>query len=468
MGESRHAVRFPRARVYRALLVPLIALSICTGGLLVLRADSRPVRYVINVPGDRLPAQLSEAVEQSGGRLVRRLPQIGVAIALSSNPGFVRALATMPGLTIESVGRVAVDQIPPTISGNALDGPTAADDLYNSGKLWGVNRVRADLAWSAGFTGSHRTVVAVIDSGIAWNHPDLQPNVVFATCITSSPPCIPYPWFSDHGTHVAGTIAGAFGGGSVIGVGPHLALASYNIFEFIPDCGFCSYVDSRWAAMMDAARRGSAVINVSLGHTRMLGGRGSNDVAAHIAAEKKVANYVSRANTVTISSAGNSSLNLVGPIVHLPGDIPALVNVAATIIRPLPVYPQAGAFDAPAFYSNFGAPITIGAPGGDLGPDDPGTADPIEYMVISTGVSPDSDCALTASCPVFYDWKIGTSMAAAHVTGTAGLIRDANPSLTARQVTALLKRTADKSGSRQLFGHGVVDAFAALQTAVKP
>ena len=466
MAESHHTVRFPRAPIYR-LLVPVIALSIGTGVLPVLRADSRPVRYVINVPGQGLPAELSEAVAQSGGRLVRPLPQIGVAIAVSSNPGFARALATVPGLTIESVGRVAVDQAPSTISGNAVDGPTAADDLYNSGQLWGVNRVRADLAWSAGFTGSHRTVVAVIDSGIAWNHPDLKPNVVFATCITSSSPCIAYPWFSDHGTHVAGTIAGAFGGGSVIGVGPHLALASYNIFEFIPDCGFCSYVDSRWAAMTDAARRGFAVINVSLGHTRMLGGRGSNDVAAHIAAEKKVANYVSRANTVMISSAGNSNLNLAGPIVHLPGDIPALVNVAATVIRPLPVYPQAGVFDAPAFYSNFGAPITIGAPGGDLGPDDPGTADPIQYTVLSTGVSPDSDCALTASCPVFYDWKFGTSMAAAHVAGTAGLIRDANPSLTARQVTALLKRTADKSGSRQLFGHGVVDAFAALQSAVK-
>ena len=110
--------------------------------------------------------------------------------------------------------------------------------------------------------------------------------------------------------------------------------------------------------MLDAARRGFAVINVSLGQTHMLGGRGSNDVAALIAAEKKVANYVARANTVTISSAGNSSLNLTGPIVHLPGDVPPLVNVAAAGIRPLPFYPQAGAFDVRAFYSNYGAPIT--------------------------------------------------------------------------------------------------------------
>jgi len=126
-----------------------------------------------------------------------------------------------------------------------LDGPTIADDLYNTGKLWGVNRVPADLVWSVGFPGSHRTVVAVIDTGIAWNHPDLRSNVVFATCLTSAPSCITYPSLSDHGTHVAGTIAAAFGGGAVIGVGPNLALASYNVFEDVPDCGICTYADSR-------------------------------------------------------------------------------------------------------------------------------------------------------------------------------------------------------------------------------
>jgi len=42
--------------------------------------------------------------------------------------------------------------------------------------------------------------------------------------------------------------------GAAIGVGPSLALASYNVFEDVPDCGLCTYSDSRWAAMLDAAR----------------------------------------------------------------------------------------------------------------------------------------------------------------------------------------------------------------------
>jgi subtilisin family serine protease len=71
--------------------------------------------------------------------------------------------------------------------------------------------VRADAAWPT-TTGSHRTVVAVIDSAIALDHPDLAPNVVFATCITVEPGCDLYPVMA-HATRVAGVIAAAFGGG---------------------------------------------------------------------------------------------------------------------------------------------------------------------------------------------------------------------------------------------------------------
>ena len=79
---------------------------------------------------------------------------------------------------------------------------------------------------------------------------------------------------------------------------------------------------------------------------------------------------MNRAGTLIVAAAGNSSFNLAGPIVHLPGDIQGIVNVGATGIRPLPRYPQAGAYDVVAFYSNYGAPVTLSAPGGDTGPDD--------------------------------------------------------------------------------------------------
>jgi subtilisin family serine protease len=435
--------------------------------ILAASRPARPVRYVINVSTQRL-SQVSDAIARAGGKVVRRLPQIGVAIAISADPDFVSALSAADDVSIDSIGRVTADTVAVSagVSDAVTAAPTIADEFFNSGKLWGITRVRANLAWNAGFTGSHRTVVAVIDTGIAWNHPDLQPNVVFATCYASAP-CVPYPSWSDHGTHVAGTIAAAFGGGAAVGVGPNLGLASYNVFEELPECGLCAFADSRWAAMIDAARRGFRVINVSLGQTRFFGGRNSSDVAAAVMAERKVARYLSQQDAVVIGSAGNGSLNLNGPAVHLPGDASPVVNVGAVAIRPLPIYPQQGALDVPAFYSNYGAPLTLVAPGGDTGPVEVGIADPLDYMVISTAVQPDPDCALTASCPVFYDWKVGTSMAAAHVAGVAGLVRDADPQASVAQIISLLKRTADRSGRRQLYGHGVADAFAALHHATR-
>jgi subtilisin family serine protease len=433
-------------------------------------AKVRPSRYVIGLSDNAIPAGLSRDIENAGGRLVRRLPAVGLAIAVSAEANFPSLLSERSSVEIAFVGRVPVAKLAATVTGKQVYGPTTADEFYRSGQLWGVSRVRAESAWDSGFAGSHRTVVAVIDTGIAWNHPDLSPNVVFAACDTAAPSCLAYPSLSGHGTHVAGTIAAAFGGGGAVGVGPRLGLASYNIFEEIPDCGVCSYTDSRWATMIDAAARGFSVINLSLGHTVVLGGKGSTAVSAAIAAERRVAAYVNRAGTLIVAAAGNSSFNLAGPIVHVPGDIQGIVNVGATGIRPLPRYPQSDAYDVLGFYSNYGAPVTLSAPGGDTGPDDccgDNQVDPTEYLILSTAVYPGHPCSADASCPVGYEWKAGTSMAAAHVAGVVGLMRDANPTLSPRQVTAILKRTAMRVGARQQFGHGIIDASESVRAAVR-
>ncbi len=51
------------------------------------------------------------------------------------------------------------------------------DDLFEA--QWPLRRVKADKAWELGATGSHNTVVAVIDTGVAENHPDLAPMVTY-------------------------------------------------------------------------------------------------------------------------------------------------------------------------------------------------------------------------------------------------------------------------------------------------
>lgn len=432
-----------------------------------------PERYVLVYNGNNVPAGAKQAIEAAGGQLVKTLPQVGVAVAVSSNLDFAAAVAE--GGSVQAVGLAAVTTVPDADLAEpaALEAPTEADTAFRQGLLWGINRVKAPQAWAAGHTGSHETVVAVIDTGIATNHPDLKDNIVHTDCFVSTGSkatgaCTPYPSLHDHGTHVAGTVAAAFGGGDVVGVGPNLGLAGYNTFEPITGCGVCTYSDTRWEAMMDAADRGFDVINMSLGRLQRKGGQGTNELNAFIQAENRVADYVLKAGTTIVASAGNSNVDLNGLYYNTPGGIPGIVNVGATGIRPEPRYPQPGAYDVRAFFSNYGAQVDIAAPGGDCGlPDSCNptkrAANYREYLIYSSTVTANAVCAATESCPVGYGYKGGTSMASPHVAGVAGLIRDANPDMSPRQVVSLLKRSAENLGDRQAFGHGMVNAEGALQ-----
>jgi lantibiotic leader peptide-processing serine protease len=448
------------------LLVTLILIFVPSTNVTAEQGES--IRWVINYNGSSIPGNALANIEAAGGQLVRSLPQVGIAVAVSDNPNFA---STMKGMArVHSVGEVPamsvpeVAVIPAELTPDAVPDPPAA--LWDW--LWGIARVNAPAAWDAGITGSHDTVVAVIDTGIASNHPDVGPNLVFNACIVSTGDhttgaCTPYPSLSFHGTHVAGTVAANFGGG-VVGVGPDLGLANYNVFEFFPGVGVRASFDSVWAAMIDAADQDFDVINMSLGAIGDF--RGPDGSAPFFTATQRVANYVNQQGTFIVASAGNANLDLNGPLFNIPGGAPGIANIGATGIRPEPVYPQPGAFDVRAYYSNYGAAITVVAPGGDCGlPDscDPATRPPnfLSYTILSASVTPNAACAATESCPVGYAFAIGTSMAAPHVSGVAGLMRDQNPNLSPYQMEAILKLTAENLGDQQQFGHGMVNAHAA-------
>ena len=451
----------------------------CAGALLLgFASQADAARYIVLYKANAVPADVAKRAASAGGSIVGRIDRLGIAVAESDSENFAVLMAS--DSRVHSVGIEPAFSVPDHSAAEfPADGPTAADDLYNGGLVWGVQRVHAPDAWDAGVTGSKDTTVAVIDTGIAWNHPDLAPNVTFQACFTSlgawegpwapGAACNPYPSLSDHGTHVAGTVAAAFGGGRVVGVGPDLALAGYNTFENIPGCGVCSYSSSRWLAMLDAAERGFQVINMSLGSLGAYGGgKGTNELATFVAADNRVANAVIKAGTTIVASAGNAGLDLNGVYINLPGGLPGVVNVGATGIQPNPRYEPGVSFDIRAFYSNFGASVDVSAPGGDcgqIGICDPATrpANWFEYLVLSSIVAPNPVCAQTASCPVGYGWKGGTSMASPHAAGVTALIRDQNPGLTASQAATELKRTVERIGNRQEFGLGLVDARAAIE-----
>lgn len=436
-------------------------------------------RYIVLYKQHALPKNVDAVVQQAGGRIAARIPHLGIAIAESQRPDFEALMSSAKG--VHSVGIDPAYSLPEyTAAPDAIfeapasDVPDPPSLYFELGWLWGIERVNAPAAWAAGVTGSHDTVIAVIDTGIAWNHPDLASNIVQVACFTSAGsqegfvtdgPCNPYPTDSDHGTHVAGTIAANFGG-RLVGVGPTLGLAGYNTFEMIPGVGLRSYTSSRWLAQLDAAERGYQVINMSLGALGAYGGGNSSGLATFVAADARVQREVIRAGTTIVASGGNDNLDLNGVYVNIPGGLPGVVNTGATGIQPNPRYEPGVSFDIRAFYSNYGAAITIAAPGGDCGQigrcDDEGPDNWFEYLVLSSIVAPHPTCGATASCPVGWGWKAGTSMAAPHAAGVVGLIRDENPRLSAAQAANVLVRTAEKLGDRQQFGHGMVDARAAI------
>jgi subtilisin family serine protease len=454
------------------------AAAIVGAQLLAAAASAAPRPYVITYTSNQVPANAASTIAAAGGRLIRTIPQVGVAIAQAERAGFASSMRKNTSVASAELATAWTLKASKTRQAPAQKGPTVADEYHNAGYVWGIDRVHAPAAWDAGYTGSHDAVVAVIDTGIGWNHPDLAGNVVFAACYTlagsdADGACNPYPEFSWHGTHVAGTIAAQFGGGQVVGVAPDAGLASYNTFEVIPDCGVCTYDFTRWQAMIDAAGRGFKVINMSLGGYGILSGPGTNELTAFLAADKRVIDYVTRLGTAVVSSSGNGGVNLNGPIVHIPGDSPGAINTGATGIRPNPYYQPGVSYDVIAFYSNYGAPVDVSAPGGDCGEDFDCTAtlpNWAEYLVLSTAVELGNAeetgiparCARRAACEPSYWYAAGTSMATPHVSGVAALVYAAHPGVSASQVKSVIKQTADDVGNRQLFGAGIADAAAAV------
>jgi subtilisin family serine protease len=138
---------------------------------------------------------------------------------------------------------------------------------------------------------------------------------------------------------------------------------------------------------------------------------------------------------------------------------PDVIAVAASTSR-----------DQRSHYSNFGREISVCAPSSGAGGWGILTSD-------VRGVDPGTGQALGYTDGDYESDFGGTSSACPLVAGVAALVLSVNPALTAAQVKALLQRTArrigpksayDASGHSVHFGHGCVDARAAVAAALAP
>jgi len=269
---------------------------------------------------------------------------------------------------------------------------------------WGVDRVDADVAHANGETGAGD--VAIVDTGIDSDHPDLVDNLGTGTALAEAGSGYAEPWDDDHGhgTHVAGIAGAVDDDGGVVGVSPDATLHAVKVLN---EFGAGSFSDVA-AGITWVADQGYDVANMSLG--------GGKSYAVEDAVE-----YAYGAGVLLIAAAGN-----IGPCegcVHYPAREPEVVAVSAT-----------DRDDSLAVFSSTGPQVDVAAPGVAI----PSTFPDGEYGALS-----------------------GTSMAAPHVAGAgAHLMATGRTNTAARDA---LERSAEDVGlGDDEQGYGLLDVAAGL------
>jgi serine protease len=274
--------------------------------------------------------------------------------------------------------------------------------------------------------------VAVVDTGVQGNHPDLSGQVLPGAHFLHSDSGEPVEPglggtddFNGHGTHVSGTISARSNNTTgVSGAAPEAQILPVKVL-CVDGGGFSSDVADGITWAVD---NGAEVINLSLG-----GGPTS--------AEQLAVEYARDNDVVVVAAGGNDGNN--GP-----ASFPAAYS--ATHANVIAVAATDNANGHPA-YSTSGVNadyLDLSAPGGCGSPCGGGSANDVLSTLNNSG----------------YGNKAGTSMATPHVSAAAALLRAANGGCTAAQVRSRLRNTAadlGAAGEDSTFGTGIVNPVAA-------
>ncbi len=469
---------------------PLVVLALLGGPLtpaVVHGWETSPInQYLVEFKGKHLPSDLNARLSMLAGTLVDVAPEVGVAILGNITPEGAGVVASwrdvndlMPDVLLDPPR--AMDR--PLISGPpALAPSSAADPTQAAGYplQWNMRVIGADKAWQAGQLGSPGVRIAIVDSGLDPTHADvaslIDPTRSTAMC-TSDGGIIShefpgYPSWTDllgHGTFVASVAASdaVF----VAGVTSRSTLMGIKVLS-ISSCPLSSW----FRGMRFASDNGADVINVSLGLQSLLP-RGAHLTPGtwakwfHVYVEYALQKGVS----AVVVAAGNDAIDLDKDqnLYAFACDTPGVICVSAT--GPTNSGPQLlGPFaniDAVSFYSNFGSPIDVAAPGGNLSFDASGNT--IGFgVVFGACAHTDREIVGGVVVPGFCSANgveaaggIGTSFAAPHVSGLAALLVDRLGHNLSPQVKNRILQTADdrgKPGADPWYGRGRINVARAL------
>ncbi len=300
-----------------------------------------------------------------------------------------------------------------TVGGTyTTNNPGSVDKDIDAPEAWAISEA----------TTSAQVIVAVIDSGVAYNHPDLAANMWDGTNCKDDTGAllggcnhgydyedgdnIPLPTTDSHGTHVAGTIAAVKNNSKgIIGVAPQAKIMAIK---------FGLDIVSEVKAIDFAIQNGAKVINASFGGV---------DFSQ---SEYDAINRFKTAGGILVASAGNGGDDQIGDNNDVTPQYPAnynldnIISVAATDQN-----------DSLATFSNYGTTsVDVGAPGTNI------------YSTVA-----DTNAIFSDGSDEKYEYYSGTSMAAPHVAGLAALIQGYNPNLTVAQVKNAILNTGDTVSS---------------------
>jgi subtilisin family serine protease len=333
--------------------------------------------------------QLTELETQTFALTGRRLSRMRIDSSQSARATLGRIAQNYPGV---SGGWLNMVYVGAQTQAPSFQTPSAGSTQYVVNKLHLLEAHR--------ITGGDDVLVAVIDSKIDTQHPDLSGVVAEEYDVVGTPASA-----HSHGTAMAGAIAAR---SKLVGVAPKVKLLAVRAFsgsgESAESTTFNILKSVDWAASKNAR-----IINMSFAGP-------ADDLLREMLAKANARGIV------LIAAVGNAGPR--SPPLYPAAD-PGVIGVTATDVDDK-LMPQA----------NRGAQVAVAAPG-------------VEILA----VAPDGKYQVTS----------GTSIAAAHTSGVAALLLASKSNLTPAQVRASLIRAATRiPGKRNEVGAGVIDALAVI------
>lgn len=271
---------------------------------------------------------------------------------------------------------------------------------------WGPQKIEADWAWNTTIGGAS-VLVAVIDTGIDWDHPDLAANYV----------ALGYDWVNNdtdpmddegHGTHCAGIIAAVINNSiGVAGLAQVRIMAEKGLDQYGE-----GYEDDLANAIIHAVDQGADILSLSWGSY------GESELI------HEAVKYAYDSGALVVAAAGDEATNNK----LYPAAYDEVIAVTAT-----------DEYDNPASWTNFGEWVELAAPG---------------VHIYSTIWNDD------------YTYMSGTSMSTPHVAGVAALVWSQFSNMALDWVRAQLRFTTDDLGDPgfdDYYGYGRINARRAVE-----